>query len=110
MSKHTLTPWHVSKTYPEGQFRITSSIERVGDTAQAKSVATFYSAEDADFAVRACNAHDDLVAAVDEALNTLIGCCIPAGGCDDRMTIIDTQMRLRKVLAARGVSYADGDE
>lgn len=110
MSKHSLPPWRVSKTYPEGQFRITSAAERVGDTAQAKSVATFYSAEDADFVNLAANNFEELRDAADDALNTLIGCCIPAGGCDDRKTILDTQMRLRKILADCGVSYSEEAE
>lgn len=64
-------------------------------------------AADRAFIVGACNAHDELVAAADDALNCLIGCCVSAGGCDDRKTILDTQMRLRKILAAVGVTYAE---
>jgi hypothetical protein len=47
---------------------------------------------------------DDLLQACDYALDTLIGCCVPAGGVDDRQTILDTQAMLRAAIAkAKGV-------
>lgn len=45
----------------------------------------------------------DLLEACDEALNVLIGCCVPAGGADDRKHILDAKAQLRAALAkARG--------
>ena len=41
----------------------------------------------------------DLYAAADEALNVLIGCCIPAGGADDKAAIINAQASLRAAIA-----------
>ena len=37
--------------------------------------------------------------ACSDALNVLIGCCVPAGGVDDQTTILETQKWLRQVLA-----------
>lgn len=45
----------------------------------------------------------DLLEAADEALNALIGCCVPAGGVDDRAAILAAQAKLRSALGkARG--------
>lgn len=41
-----------------------------------------------------------LVEAADEALNALIGCAVPAGGCDDRKHLLDAQASLCAALAA----------
>jgi hypothetical protein len=41
----------------------------------------------------------DLLAAADEALNVLIGCCVSAGGCDDPQHIADAKAQLRAALA-----------
>jgi hypothetical protein len=43
-----------------------------------------------------------LRAAADEALNVLIGCCVPAGGCDDREAILRVQLMLRQALTVPG--------
>lgn len=40
----------------------------------------------------------ELLEAVDDALGVLIGCCIPAGGVDDRKSILDCQAKLRALL------------
>lgn len=47
-------------------------------------------------AVRSASA--ELYDACEMALETLIGCCIPAGGCDDRKTILLAQKMLRMAL------------
>lgn len=41
----------------------------------------------------------DLYDAADNALNVLIGCCVPAGGVDDRKAILDAQAMLRAAIA-----------
>src|SRR5512139_1935391 len=41
----------------------------------------------------------DLLEAAENAIEALIGCCIPAGGVDDRETIIDTRAMLRAAIA-----------
>jgi hypothetical protein len=47
----------------------------------------------------------DLMEAADNALGVLIGCCIPAGGIDDRTAILDAKRQLRAALVkARGES------
>lgn len=40
----------------------------------------------------------ELYIAADNALNALIGCCIPAGGVDDRKTILEAQAMLRDAI------------
>ena len=40
----------------------------------------------------------ELYEACENALECLIGCCVPAGGCDDRKTMVDTQAMLRAAL------------
>lgn len=45
----------------------------------------------------------DLLDAAEKSLETLIGCCVSAGGVDDRKTILETQQMLRKaILKAKG--------
>jgi hypothetical protein len=41
----------------------------------------------------------DLLAACDFALGVLIGCCIPAGGCDDKAEILLAQQKLHAAIA-----------
>lgn len=41
----------------------------------------------------------ELLDAADMALNTLIGCCVSAGGIDDRKTILEAQGMLRAAIA-----------
>ena len=43
-------------------------------------------------------ASKELYEACENALECLIGCCVPAGGCDDRKTMLDTQAMLRAAL------------
>lgn len=41
----------------------------------------------------------ELLDAADMALNTLIGCCVSAGGVDDQKTILEAQGMLRAAIA-----------
>lgn len=49
--------------------------------------------------IESATLRDELAEVANEALNVLIGCCIPAGGADDRAAILDAQSSLRAVLA-----------
>jgi len=57
---------------------------------------TIYQKDKYDAAVIA--AAPELYEACENALECLIGCCVPAGGCDDRKTMVDTQAMLRAAL------------
>lgn len=107
MAQHSKTPWSYDSI---GQIASARSDFAVIAEVRHFKLNDGQAMANAAFIVQAANNFEALRDAADEALNTLIGCCVPAGGCDDRKTILDTQMRLRKVLAACGVSYADGDE
>ena len=50
------------------------------------------------------NENERLRAAAEMALETLIGCCVSAGGVDDRKTILEAQDMLR---AALGEAFDD---
>lgn len=41
----------------------------------------------------------DLYDAADNALNALLGCCIPGDGVDDRKIIFEAQVMLRAAIA-----------
>ncbi len=43
-----------------------------------------------------------LLDACDDALNTLIGSCLPGPGVDDKSDILRSQANLRRVLKAKG--------
>ena len=106
--KHSPLPWTARRSSVLDN-RINEIRDANGFEVNARGFGlsgTEQASANADLMFIAVNAHEALVAAADDALNTLIGCCIPAGGCDDGKTILETQMRLRKVLAACGVSYA----
>jgi hypothetical protein len=88
MSKHTPTPWkHVH--YDETFFTIETMDGNV-QTAEA------YSEEDAAFIVQACNAHDDLVA----ALQKVIACLRGTAEIGRRATANMTEQAYNAALAA----------
>lgn len=108
-TQHTPTPWRTTNDHAN---KICDQVgKKIAVCPTHAGGGQWRDREEADanaaFIVRACNAHEELVAAADEALNTLIGCCIPAGGCDDRKAILDTQKRLRDVLKTVGITYVD---
>jgi hypothetical protein len=47
-----------------------------------------------------------LLEVADCALNVLIGCCVPAGGADDRKMILETIQQLRAAIAKATASQA----
>jgi hypothetical protein len=57
-AKHTATPWSVAGTNSEGWLRISQQ--------EDLPVAHVRSSIDAEFIIRACNAHDDLVKSMTE--------------------------------------------
>lgn len=59
-----------------------------------------YPSKYAEDAARLFVAAPALYDAADMALNALIGCCVPAGGVDDRKTMLEAQSMLRAALAA----------
>jgi hypothetical protein len=56
-------------------------------------------AEELQANARLIAAAPDLYDAADMALNTLLGCCVSAGGVDDRKTILEAQAMLRAAIA-----------
>lgn len=88
--KHSPPPWPEPRKYTS---------RWIGPYWHIPDVARFRTEADARLAWRAVNCHEELVFAADEALNVLIGCCIPAGGCDDRKAILNAQSILRAILA-----------
>ena len=52
-----------------------------------------------DLLTEAADEIERLRAAAEMALETLIGCCVSAGGVDDRKTILEAQDMLRAALA-----------
>ena len=71
-----------------------------------RAVGTPYVAEEV-WNRRPDSVSDDLRAAADNALGVLIGCCIPAGGVDDRKSILDAQQLLR--IALRSAATRGGE-
>lgn len=71
MTKHTQTPWAVDNQQPIaginfGDDPLKSIVKGMGDATYV--IAEMLAPDDAEFIVRACNAHDDLVAALDGLL------------------------------------------
>jgi predicted FMN-binding regulatory protein PaiB len=60
----TPTPWEYQQVHKEGYFKIIRD-----DGEDVYKIANGLSHEDAEFIVRACNAHDDLVKALQELYN-----------------------------------------
>jgi UDP-N-acetylmuramyl pentapeptide synthase len=61
--KHTATPWQQNDSNPK---QVCDASNELG----CAPIATFKRKEDAEFCVRACNAHDDLVKALEYMLDT----------------------------------------
>jgi hypothetical protein len=95
---HTPGPWWVTD----------SGVRDTGGYICHTNNATHYPDQDERYeretAERAANARliaasPDLYDAAENALNALIGCCVPAGGVDDRKTILEAQTMLRAAIA-----------
>jgi hypothetical protein len=93
---------------PDGDnYRLVANVNPVAPRVLRGKNATPYNAPDQerDERARLIAAAPDLYEAADEALNVLIGCCIPSGGVDDRKAMLDVQRQLRLALSrARGES------
>lgn len=74
--KHTKTPWHVN-AITAGRIvgNATVKAEKYQINSANNTIATVYRSSDAEFLVRACNAHYDLV----EALEMLLQDCKEKG-------------------------------
>lgn len=95
-AKHTSTPWTIN---PSAGLGVTiRAADGVKPVVEVWANGDDYAANAA-LIVRAVNSHDELMAAADEALNVLIGCCIPMHGDDDRNAILSVQQQLRVALA-----------
>lgn len=66
MGKHAPIPWEIQKTKYEGEFIINA-------TEQIKSVASVGTQANAEFIVRACNSHYDLLEVCKEVRKHLSG-------------------------------------
>ena len=64
MTKYTPLPWMRNGQTVQGWWRLDGSSERVGLEFMENPLAIVPNEEDADFIVRACNAHDDLLVAL----------------------------------------------
>ena len=68
MNKHTPTPWKV-----DGNSDVFSGDPSKGTRKDIACIQSDNYAEDAEFIVRACNAHDDLLEALERIVNLPIG-------------------------------------
>lgn len=105
MSKHTPGPWSSSKR-DDAVFVPLKSIdcERIGFCICFVNTDNKSINDEAKANARLIAAAPELLEAADNALNTLIACCVSAGGVDDRRTILEAQQMLRAAIAkATGV-------
>ena len=92
VKRHTPGPWSVAEggddvvtAYEDTEGSILVIAERCGQDAEVISAAP------------------ELLEALEEALNAMIGCSVPAGGVDDRQAIISAQKSARAAISkARG--------
>lgn len=95
---HTPGPWGLELA-PSGAFDITKDPNEIGRYMVIASRGQHeFRAEEMRANARLIAAAPELYDAVEMALNTLIGCCVAAGGVDDRKTILETQAMLREVI------------
>jgi hypothetical protein len=96
MTKHTPGPWVNHGCYI---YRTGTDGKRTGPAIANTRVDEFISPEEEESNARLIGASPDLYDAAENALNALVGCCVPAGGVDDRKTILEAQTMLRAAIA-----------
>jgi hypothetical protein len=108
-AKHTATPWYVEKqTYKSSSFYIRGSDENGNQLAWAKGAVAHIprstvmpSKANAEFIVRACNAHDDLVKAIHAALSLNV---LSEGRVNPGSRMEEVRNMLSAALAKAGVT------
>jgi hypothetical protein len=80
-AEHTPTPWRADESEPAGQVILSSTVAFGPGQKQLCNVGHLTcAANDAEFIVRAVNCHDDLVAALKEAIAELNDWCEEESG------------------------------
>lgn len=68
-NKHTLGPWHKDNSHDEPYYEIWHG--KIGDWDR-KLIAEYVKEANAEFIVKACNSHDELVKACERILPTIV--------------------------------------
>lgn len=98
--KHTPGPWqfHFNRNF-DNHPRVMAGKDCVASTIGTKTTRDNLTTAQKEANARLIAAAPELLDAAEFALDVLIGCCVPAGGCDDRSAIIQTQKILREAIA-----------
>ncbi len=94
MAKHTPGPWVVEGTLIAQESGINDSLE----VAFLAELGGGMDKRMREANARLIAAAPDLYDAAENALEALIGCCVPAGGVDDRKTMLEAQRMLRAAI------------
>lgn len=96
MSKHTPGPWFVDEANPD-LVQIANG-DYICEVNPFSFSLSNHDEEQCEANARLIAGAPELLDAADNALNTLIACCVPAGGVDDRRTILEAQQMLRAAI------------